>query len=111
MAVYTLYGIGHSNRTLEQFINLLKVHAITQVVDVRTIPKFRHNPQFNKENLVESLRNTRIGYRHMKKLGGLRHARADSQNSGWVNLSFRGFADYMQTPAIAEAIERLKVVA
>jgi uncharacterized protein (DUF488 family) len=111
MAIYTLYSIGHSNRTLEQFIDLLKVHAIKQVVDVRTIPRSCHNPQFNKEKLARSLRNTRIGYRHMKTLGGLRHAKADSQNLGWKNLSFRGFADYMATDAFAGAIEKLKDVA
>lgn len=111
MTVFTLYSIGHSNRTLEQFISLLKAHAIKQVVDVRTVPKSRHNPQFNKENLAKSLRNTKIGYRHMKKLGGLRHTKADSQNLGWENLSFRGFADYMETAAFAEAIEQLKSVA
>jgi len=111
MAVHTLYSIGHSNRTLEQFISLLKAHAVKQVVDVRTIPKSRHNPQFNKEDLARRLRNTKIGYRHMKKLGGLRHAQADSRNLGWKNLSFRGFADYMGTAAFAAAIEQLKSVA
>jgi uncharacterized protein (DUF488 family) len=111
MSIYILYSIGHSTRTLEQFIDLLKAHAITQVVDVRTIPKSRHNPQFNKEDLAKRLRNTKIGYRHMKHLGGLRHARPDSQNLGWENLSFRGFADYMETPIFAAAIEKLKTLA
>lgn len=111
MAVYKLYSIGHSNRTLEEFIALLKAHAIKQVIDVRTIPKSRHNPQFNKKDLAISLRNNKIGYRHMKQLGGLRHAKADSQNLGWGNLSFRGFADYMQTDEFAEGIEKLKGVA
>jgi len=111
MGVGKVYSIGHSNRTLEQFISLLKAHAIAQVVDVRTIPKSRHNPQFNKGDLAKSLRSKRIGYRHMKNLGGLRHAKADSQNRGWENLSFRGFADYMETDAFAAAIEKLQAVA
>lgn len=111
MPVYKLYSIGHSNRTLEQFIDLLRAHAITQVVDVRTIPKSRHNPQFNKEDLAKSLRNKKIGYRHMKNLGGLRHTKPDSHNLGWENLSFRGFADYMETATFAAAIEKLKAIA
>jgi uncharacterized protein (DUF488 family) len=111
MKADTLYSIGHSNKTLVQFISLLKAHAIKQVVDVRTIPRSRHNPQFNKNDLARTLRNRRIGYRYMKSLGGLRHAKADSQNLGWRNLSFRGFADYMQTAAFAAAIEKLKAVA
>ncbi|MDD5584087.1 MAG: DUF488 domain-containing protein [Candidatus Omnitrophica bacterium] len=110
MAVYKLYSIGHSNRTIKQFIDLLKAYAIKQVVDVRTIPKSRHNPQFNKADLAKTLRNTKIDYRHMKKLGGLRHAKADSQNLGWENLSFRGFADYMNTKEFNKAIEKLKSI-
>jgi uncharacterized protein (DUF488 family) len=77
------------------------------LVDVRTIPRSRHNPQFNRETLSKALRNRRLSYRHMKALGGLRHARPDSINTGWRNASFRGFADYMQTPSFKEALERL----
>lgn len=106
-----MYTIGHSNKPLAQFIGLLKAHGIKQVVDVRTIPKSRHNPQFNKFDLAKSLRNTGIGYRHMKAFGGLRHARKDSANLGWENLSFRGFADYMQTPEFLKAISRLGAIA
>lgn len=111
MTDYKLYTIGHSTLTFEQFINLLRAHAIEQVVDVRTIPKSRHNPQFNKADLAKKLRNRKIGYRHMKELGGLRHSRKDSQNTGWRNLSFRGFADYMGTTEFAEGIEKLKTIA
>jgi uncharacterized protein (DUF488 family) len=111
MAVYTLYTIGHSDRLLEQFIGLLKAHGIKQVVDVRTIPRSRHNPQFNKADFAKSLRNKKIGYRHMKKLGGLRHTKVNSQNLGWNNLSFRGFADYMGTQEFDTAIEKLKSIA
>lgn len=111
MPVYKLYTIGHSDKPLDQFIRLLKSHEIEQVVDVRTIPGSRHNPQFNKADLSKRLRNRGIGYRHMKQLGGLRHAKADSQNLGWENLSFRGFADYMVTPEFAKAIKKLKAIA
>lgn len=109
--MHKLYTIGHSDRTLGQFIGLLKAHAIKQVVDVRTIPRSRRNPQFNKMDLAKRLRSTGIGYRHMKGLGGLRHAKADSQNLGWNNLSFRGFADYMQTDEFAAALRKLKAIA
>jgi uncharacterized protein (DUF488 family) len=89
----------------------LRAHGIDRLVDVRTIPRSRHNPQFGYERLGASLRNRRIGYRHLKDLGGLRHARADSPNRGWHNASFRGYADYMQTPAFAGALERLIALA
>jgi len=102
-----IFTVGHSTRTLEQFVDLLRSYGIKQVVDIRTIPRSRHNPQFNRETLSKFLRNRRIGYRHMKTLGGLRHALADSLNKGWQNPSFRGFADYMQTAAFEEALEKL----
>ena len=78
-----------------------------RLVDIRSIPRSRHNPQFNRETLSRFLRNRRIGYRHMKSLGGLRHARPDSPNKGWRNASFRGFADYMQTPEFEDALKEL----
>jgi len=78
---------------------------------VRTIPRSRHNPQFNKETLPAALRAAGIKYRHFPKLGGLRHARADSPNKAWRNASFRGFADYMQTPEFAAAVEKLAELA
>jgi uncharacterized protein (DUF488 family) len=87
--------IGHSNRTLKEFLEILRAHQVKRVVDVRSIPRSRHNPQFNRENLRTKLRAARIGYVHLRKLGGLRHARRDSANMGWRNTSFRGFADYM----------------
>jgi uncharacterized protein (DUF488 family) len=99
--------IGHSTRTLDEFIVLLKAHAVTLVVDVRTIPRSRHNPQFNEDSLPESLKNAGIGYVHMPGLGGLRHAKSDSLNTGWRNASFRGYADYMQTPEFEKQIEEL----
>ena len=99
--------IGHSTRTLDKFIALLKAHAVTFVVDVRTIPRSRHNPQFNKESLPDSLKKAGLGYVHMSGLGGLRHAKDDSVNAGWRNASFRGYADYMQTPEFEKQIEEL----
>src|SRR5665213_670252 len=90
--------IGHSTRTLKEFIDLLQAHAISRVVDVRTVPRSRYNPQFNKTSLPGRLKKAGIGYVHMAKLGGLRHSKSDSLNLGWRNASFRGFADYMQTP-------------
>jgi uncharacterized protein (DUF488 family) len=89
--------IGHSNRTLEAFLQLLKVHGVKRVLDVRTIPRSRHNPQFNGDTLPTALKRSRIGYTHVTRLGGLRHATKESLNTGWRNASFRGFADYMQT--------------
>jgi uncharacterized protein (DUF488 family) len=93
----TVFTIGHSTRTWKGFLELLRAHGIKRVIDVRTIPRSRHNPQFNRETLPAKLRSARIGYVHLRKLGGLRHARRDSPNMGWRNASFRGFADYMQT--------------
>lgn len=99
--------IGHSTRTLKEFIGLLKIHGATCVVDVRTIPRSRHNPQFNKTSLPRALKKAGLGCVHMPGLGGLRHAKPDSINLGWRNASFRGYADYMQTPAFAESLEEL----
>ncbi len=92
-----VFVVGHSTRTVEFFIDLLKAHTIDLLVDIRTIPKSRHNPQFNEDNLEKVLKENKIGYLHMKGLGGLRHPAKDSVNLGWRNASFRGFADYMQT--------------
>lgn len=102
--------IGHSTRTLEDFIELLKIHEITHVVDVRTLPKSRAFPQFNGENLLTSLKNQGIEYSHLPKLGGLRHTTKSSVNTGWHNLSFRGYADYMLTPSFWEGIEELEKI-
>jgi uncharacterized protein (DUF488 family) len=106
-----LFTIGHSTHPMEEFIEILKHYHITEVVDIRTIPKSRHNPQFNGPELAHVLRNHHIGYRHQKNLGGLRHTHANSPNMGWENASFRGYADYMQTPEFKEGIEELIKVA
>ena len=86
----TLYTIGHSTRTIEQFLELLKAHNIQEVVDVRTVPKSRRNPQFGEDQLPSALKQAEIEYTHLKKLGGLRHPSKDSVNTSWQNLSFRG---------------------
>ena len=99
--------VGHSTRTLKEFVALLLAHGVKQLVDVRTIPRSRHNPQFNRDRLPQSLQNAGIRYRHMAGLGGLRHARRDSINTAWRNASFRGFADYMQTLEFQEALDQL----
>ncbi len=99
--------VGHSTRTLEEFVHLLQAHGVTCVVDVRTVPRSRHNPQFNKASLPKALKKTGLRYLHMPELGGLRHAKPRSLNSGWRNVSFRGYADYMQTPEFAKAIDEL----
>jgi len=99
--------IGHSTRTLEEFIRLLQAHAVTRVVDVRTVPRSWHNPQFNKDSLPGSLKKVGVKYVHMPGLGGLRHATRDSLNTGWRNASFRGYADYMQTPEFEKALDKL----
>jgi uncharacterized protein (DUF488 family) len=99
--------IGHSTRTLEEFIGLLQIHGVTCVVDVRTMPRSWHNPQFNKTSLPRKLKLAGLSYVHLPGLGGLRHAKRDSVNMGWHNTSFRGYADYMQTSAFAESLEDL----
>jgi len=99
--------IGHSTRTLDDFIGILRPHGVALLVDIRTIPRSRHNPQFNQETLSERLKESRIDYVLMKQLGGLRHPRADSPNMGWRNSSFRGFADYMQTEEFTKGVDQL----
>ena len=103
--------IGHSNRSIGTFVELLRANEIVHVLDVRTVPRSRHNPQFNRETLAESLGGLDIGYTHLPDLGGLRHARADSFNTGWNNLSFRGYADYMQSPEFAGNVQRVAELA
>lgn len=101
--------IGHSTRTLEEFTEMLKTYAVTLVVDVRTVPHSRHNPQFNKEALPDHLKLLNIKYIHLPEIGGLRHTTRNSINLALENASFRGYADYMQTKDFTEAL--LKVVA
>jgi len=99
--------VGHSTRTLAEFIRLLQTYGVSRVVDVRTVPRSRHNPQFNKTSLPLALKQAGLGYIHLPGLGGLRHAKRDSLNVGWRNASFRGYADYMQTPEFEQSLEEL----
>lgn len=99
--------VGHSTHPIDEFIKLLQAHGTTLVADVRTIPKSRHNPQFNKTSLPASLRKAGLKYVHLPGLGGLRHAKPESPNVGWRNASFRGYADYMQTAEFAESLAHL----
>ena len=99
--------IGHSTRSIEEFIRLLQAHEATCVVDVRSMPRSRRNPQFNRDSLPDSLGKAGIGYVHMAGLGGLRRPAPDSPNDGWRNLSFRGYADHMQSPEFAEGLQAL----
>lgn len=97
--------IGHSTHPLEVFVGLLQTHQVQRVLDVRTIPRSRHNPQFNLDTLPASLRLANMDYTHMPGLGGLRPTHAGSLNGAWRNTSFRGYADYMQTPEFSENVE------
>ena len=106
-----IFTVGHSTHPIGEFIQLLQAHQIRAVVDIRKMPKSRHSPQFNEGDLKESLRGANIQYKHIKKLGGLRHATKESTNLGWRNASFRGFADYMLTPGFSEGMEALIQVA
>lgn len=107
----TILTIGHSTRATEEFIKTLQLFGVNLVADIRTVPKSRHNPQFHIEQLPGSLASVDIDYRHLPKLGGLRKPVRDSLNTGWRNESFRGYADYMQTPAFDEAIDELITLA
>jgi uncharacterized protein (DUF488 family) len=102
-----VYTIGHSTRPIDEFIALLQAHGVTQLADVRTIPKSRRHPHFAQDALTASLPVVGISYRHHPGLGGLRKPAIDSPNSGWRHAGFRGYADYMQTPAFAAALDDL----
>lgn len=106
--MHAVYTIGHSTREIGEFIALLTSHEITQLVDIRTIPKSRHNPQFGQTKLQESLNECGIAYHYMKSLGGLRPAaKKESVNGAWRNRSFRNYADYMQTDEFRQGVEEL----
>jgi uncharacterized protein (DUF488 family) len=107
----TVLTVGHSTRDAAGFVDLLRAHGITLLADIRTVPRSRHNPQFNRETLPATLAAAGIEYRHLPGLGGLRKPRPGSPNDAWRNDSFRGFADYMQTPEFAAALDALVALA
>jgi uncharacterized protein (DUF488 family) len=103
----TIFTMGHSTLPIDIFQQVLAENSVRRLLDVRSIPRSRHNPQFEQHALAESAAQAKIAYRWMPALGGLRHSRRDSINTAWRNVSFRGYADYMQTPEFAAAIEEL----
>lgn len=103
--------IGHSTRSIGEFIRLLKAHGVERLIDIRTVPRSRHNPQFAQEALSSALVADGIGYLHMAGLGGLRHPRPDSVNTGWKNSGFRGYADYMETEPFRKSLEECIAIA
>ena len=111
MKKHVIFTVGHSTRSLDEFMELLRAHGVKEIVDVRSIPMSRYNPQFNTDTLKGSLPQRHFRYRHLKKLGGLRHAKKDSTNLGWRSASFRGFADYMATPDFSKGLEMLEKIA
>lgn len=102
-----IYTIGHSTHTIDEFIKILHTYNIEEVIDIRTIPKSRHNPQFNIDKLKDSLLASNIYYKQMKGLGGFRHTSPASTNMAWKNEAFRGFADYMQTNEFEKSLLEL----
>jgi uncharacterized protein (DUF488 family) len=106
-----LYTIGHSTRKLEEFEELLEDFGVALLVDIRTVPRSRHVPHFNSGQLARSLARKKIAYRHLKLLGGLRKPSKESINTGWRNLSFRGYADYMQSEDFQAGLKELETLA
>ncbi len=106
-----IYTIGHTTRSIEEFVNVLKHYNVEIVVDIRTVPKSRHNPQFEGLNLENSLEHEGISYIHIRELGGLRNPKRDSNNMEWRNTSFRGYADHMETEEFKNGVEMLKKIA
>ena len=100
-----IYTIGHSTHAPEAFLTLLRAHQVIQVADVRAVPRSRRLPHFGREALSEYLEFHGITYRHFPELGGLRHPQPQSENTAWQHPGFRGYADYMQTPAFHRAVE------
>src|SRR2546428_7010948 len=103
----SIWPVGHGTWSVDDLIRLLAAQGVGRLVDVRTVPRSRHNPQFNRDRLPDDLARAGIGYVHMPGLGGLRRPRPDSVNLGWRNSGFRGDADYMQTPEFQSNLDAL----
>ncbi|HMM62329.1 MAG TPA: DUF488 domain-containing protein [Candidatus Saccharibacteria bacterium] len=102
-----IYTVGHSTHPIDEFIKLLQTYGVEQLIDIRTVPGSRHNPQYGQKPLKTALKSDNISYIYMKGLGGLRHGNKESINMGWRNKSFRSYADYMQTPEFMAALKEL----
>ena len=103
----TIYTIGHSTRSFDELVALLRAHGVTQLADVRTVPKSRRHPHFSQDALVRALPDAGVSYRHFPGLGGLRKPRPDSRNTAWHHSAFRGYADHMETPAFVQSLDEL----
>ncbi len=106
-----ILAVGHSTRPFSELVEILSSNGVGILADVRTVPRSRHNPQYDQETLRQALEREGIHYRHLPRLGGLRRPRADSPNGAWRNASFRGFADYMLTPEFEEGLRELRELA
>jgi len=106
-----IFTIGHSTRSLETFLQILKAYRVKVLVDVRKIPHSKHNPQFNQETFSEKLNEAGYKYLHIPELGGFRRPKPDSRNLGWRSAGFRGFADYMESREFEESLEKLVKIA
>jgi len=106
-----IYTVGHSTRSLDELVAMLRAFDVSVLADIRTIPRSRHNPQFDGETLTRALRSRGLRYVHIAELGGLRRSRADSPNTGWRNASFRGFADYMAGVEFEAGLAKLRALA
>lgn len=103
----SMFSIGHSTRAFDQFVALLRAHGICTLVDIRSIPHSRRNPQYDQVTLKHAIQAKGLAYEHLPALGGHRRAAKDSPNTGWLNPAFRGFADYMQTEAFEQGLREL----
>jgi uncharacterized protein (DUF488 family) len=106
-----IYAVGHSTRTAQELVELLQAHGVRTLADIRTVPRSRTNPQFNLDTFPRTLKEAGLCHAYLPLLGGLRRPRPDSPNAAWRNLSFRGYADHMQTEDFARGLEELRVLA
>ena len=111
LETHTIYSIGHSTRSLDEFLNMLRSFDIKILTDIRSLPGSRRFPQYNMENLKTSLEEIGVQYIHLADLGGRRKVKKDSKNNLWNNNSFRGYADYMETEEFENAIVKLEHIA
>ncbi len=111
LEIHTIYTIGHSTHSLDEFLNMLRSFDIKILADIRSLPGSRRFPQFDMENIKISFEETGIQYIHLADLGGRRKMKKESKNNRWNNDSFRGYADYMETKEFENAIVKLANIA